>query len=350
MLPVLLLLATLATPPIQTPRFLFISNSGSSSNIYLSEPGHEPKLFLKNADYPSLSPNGKQLSFLRNGAAWVRDLKSNREWQVTGKVLEHDKHIDPTDHEFTPTWTHDGKMLLISVPNRLQIRRIGQPIWNNEEDFRQEIQTWAIYRVPIDLAEQKELNRERVYGEQGHEFQLKPTDHPMDLLFGPSIHGFVGWTEIVSSACPSVSPDGKHVAFCRNGDLWLSDVNTSGSFDEIMQPRAARIWSNYLQESGSDNYSSFIYRISWSPSGKLLAASTYRYGGSDRGAITILKVGDKAVEKQVVTGHTGVFVDEDHIMYSTIGTTGIYLRSLRSGKVILLASQGYWPMPLPGKA
>jgi Tol biopolymer transport system component len=171
----------------------------------------------------------------------------------------------------------------------------------------------------------------------------------MDLLFRPSIHGSIRRTEIVTSACPSVSPDGKHVAFCRNGDLWLSEVNTSGASDELFQPRATRIWSNYLQESGSDNYSSFIYRISWSPSGKLLAVSTYRYGGSDSGAITILKVGDKAVEKQVVTGHTGVFVDDDHILYSTIGTTGIYLRSLKSGKVMQLASEGYWPMPLPRK-
>jgi hypothetical protein len=119
---------------------------------------------------------------LRNGAAWVRDLKSNREWQVTGNILEHDKKIDPTDHEFTPAWTHDGKRLLISVPNRIQIKRIGPPTGGNEENFKKEIQTWAIYRVPVDLAEQRELNNARVYGEEGHEFQLKPNDHPTGVV------------------------------------------------------------------------------------------------------------------------------------------------------------------------
>ena len=159
MLPRLLFLATTSAPTVNKPRSVFVSNSSSGSDTYLSEPGHEPKLWLKNADYPTSSPNGKQLPSLRNGAPWVRDLKSNREWQVTGKALEHVKQSAPTYHEFTPACTHDEKMLLISVPNRLQIKRIGQPIWTNEENFRNEIETLAIYRVPFDLAEQRDSNK-----------------------------------------------------------------------------------------------------------------------------------------------------------------------------------------------
>jgi hypothetical protein len=100
-----------------------------------------------------------------------------------------------------------------------------------------------------------------------------------------------------------------------------------------------------FQESGSDNFTDFIFRIGWSSSGKRLAVSTDRFSGSGSAAVTILGLEKKLQEITCIDGHQGAFIDEDTILYSGVRQKGTFAYSIRSGHSHKLLPAGDWPTP-----
>jgi len=140
---------------------------------------------------------------------------------------------------------------------------------------------------------------------------------------------------LTSSATPSASPDGKLIAFCQNGDLWIAEP-TSNDYGFFSNPASAseqRIDAGNTQENmGAGSQTSFIYRISWSPSSQLIAYYEDRYTSGGNYTITVGKLvrstdGYTTFNKiATIDGANPVFVDEKTILYDS-SSRGPDLRS-----------------------
>ena len=109
----------------------------------------------------------------------------------------------------------------------------------------------------------------------------------------------------------------------------------------------ARVLPSATLEGGtrSANETTAIFRISWSPDGKLLAITTDRYGSAGSPEITILKTEHLSEKGTSVSGSDATFADADRVLYSKSTSRGhdIWMRSLDSGDERLIIAKASEP-------
>jgi Tol biopolymer transport system component len=157
----------------------------------------------------------------------------------------------------------------------------------------------------------------------------------MSLFLGNETSGTSSFS-FSSSSAASFSPDGKRVAFCRNGDLWMATIDASAIHDTIGEASwdEARVLTCGIQEGGTrtSNETSTILRISWSRDGKLLALSTDRYGSTGSPQVSVVNA-EKPTEKLFsFAGSEACFLDSENVLYVKPYTSSqdIWVRNLAS--------------------
>jgi len=263
-------------------------------SIYKSVSGRETKI-LTHAVGPALSPDGKRLAFLRDGNLNVLDFEEGDTKRFTAFP---DKAEDDTFRDTFPSWDPTSKYVIFSHLDQYTIARKGPavaPMFGSEHLTRS---IWNVYWCWADKA-----------------YRAKSD---LSLFLGNETSG-LSQQAVVSSMAAAFSPDGKRVAFCRNGDLWMAEIDLSsihniakiGSWDE------ARISASAILEGGTrgSNETNSIFRVSWAPDGRYLAISSDRYGASGGADIQIVRA-DKPTDIVIsFPGWDATFLDGGHILY-----------------------------------
>ena len=272
------------------PPIYFVRND----SLYSLVKGLETKL-LSHAVAPSPSPNGKQLAFLRDGNLHTYELSAGTVRKLT---TFPDKADDDTFRDTFPSWDPSSKYVVFSHLDQYTITHKGptvEPLYGVETSSKN---VWNVYWYWL----------ERVTKLKGN----------LNLFLGNETSG-LSKMSLFSSLAASFSPDGRKVAFCRNGDLWMADVDPSAihNLAKIASWDEARVLPSAILEGGTrgTTETNAIFRISWSPDGKLLAISSDRYSGSGGADIQIVRA-DRPTETVVsFPGWDATFVDSDRILY-----------------------------------
>lgn len=292
-------------------------------SIYKSAQGRET-LIVSHAISPAVSPDEKHLAFIREGDLYLCDPDNPEPWR--GSRLGAQEH-DLPDHDLYPSWDPTSQYVIFSHADRFGITRRGEsvhPMFGSEHA----VQTiWNVY----------------------WSWPRKGESRPdLSLFLGNETTGTSVFS-VVSSFAASFSPNGKKVAFCRNGDLWMATLEATSILDAIREASwdEARVLPIGTQEGGTrpTNETSSIFRISWSPDGKLLALSVDRYSSTGSPQVIIVNA-DKASEKVAsFSGSDACFLDSNHILYVKPYTksTDIWVRSLDTQDEKVLISHGTDP-------
>ncbi|MDR3688677.1 MAG: hypothetical protein P4L46_04800 [Fimbriimonas sp.] len=107
----------------------------------------------------------------------------------------------------------------------------------------------------------------------------------------------------------------------------MADRPDFGWWEEMI---ASSLW----QDSGSDNYTAFIYRISWSPSGRKLAVYRNTYSEHPNDGFDIVGVDHPGKVLASISGSDPMFWMEGMVLYCDYddGVGSIYSYSLKTGK------------------
>ncbi len=265
-------------------KLLFVRNN--SVWIYDFSSKKELEL-IKNADNPSCSPNGKQVAFTRNYNVWILDIKTGKQNKITKLKSLYKMEIQKLD------WSPQNFILF----ERIESYRV---VSLNEKD----LVFW-----PDDAFEPKSRN-----------FLLpsiwivKKNELPKKFIGYTGYGSATTGTHLNQVQTPAWSPDGKKIAFSRNGDIWMAKVET------LDNKKEERIFpSAYLENSnGASPLSRGASNISWSPDGKRLVFSISRMYGSGVGELWIVEPDGSNSKKISSKGYEQwpIFLDKKVIIFS----------------------------------
>jgi len=278
-------------------------------SIYKSVQGKET-LLVKHASAPAVTTGEKQLAFIRDGELYICDLES----MDSRRCSRFGTPEYQPDHDIFPSWDPTSNYVLFSHADRYGVVRHGeavQPMFGTEHTWRT---IWNVYWC----------------------WNNKPgTKADISLFLGNETTGTSKFS-VSSSSAAAFSPNGRKVAFCRNGDLWMATLDPSSILDAIREASwdEARVLACGTQEGGTrtSNETTTLYRISWSPDGKLLALSSDRYNSAGNPQVLVVKA-DKPSEKvSTFAGSDACFLDSGNILYVKPYTrsTDVWVRNLDS--------------------
>src|SRR5262245_27357960 len=67
---------------------------------------------LQYASHPHVSPDGKQIVYVRNSMDIMKDRRRSNLWIINADGTEHRPLTSGNQSDFSPRWSHDGKRLL----------------------------------------------------------------------------------------------------------------------------------------------------------------------------------------------------------------------------------------------
>ena len=298
-----------------------------NDSIYRFTAGKE-SIVVKNAVAPSLSPDQKQLAFIRQGNLYTFDLAK----ATTRKCSNlSEKPDDTPNHDIFPSWDSNSKHIVFSHPDRYSVSRRGENVSAMFGEERSNKTIWNVYWSWLS----------------------RPVGHSnLSLFLGNETSGSSTFA-VNSSVSATFSPDGRKIAFCRNGDLWMASLDPASVHDGIKEASwdEARILANGILDGGTRaaNETNMIFRISWSGDQKLLALSTDRYGAGGSAEVAIIK-SDRPSEKVAsFAGTDACFLDSTHVLYVKpySQSQDIWIRDITTQEEKLLIAKGSEPAVLP---
>lgn len=283
------LLCAIAVRQGVSPTIFFVRND----SIYQIDQGHE-RIIVKHAVGPCVSPDGRKLAFIRNGDLFIYDLEK----ELTRRCSNlNEKPSDIPEIDTYPSWDAKSQYVIFSHPDRYTVTHKGDPtpsMFATEHSARTIWNTYWCWTNKLG------------------------TKADLSLFLGNSTSGASAFT-VESSMAAAFSPDGHKIAFCRNGDLWMATLDPANIHDGIREGSwdEARVLACATQEGGTraSTETSAIFRIAWSPDGKLLALSSDRYGSSGSAEIQIVSSDRPADKKASFAGSDACFLDASHVLY-----------------------------------
>ena len=320
------LLALAGSPQTRGYDVYFEQNNG----IYVLQPNGTILPVLQHARSSAISPDGKSLACWRNRDLILFNIAGKRVSAIAKNALGN---ADLYDRIPPPSWLPASQTVVAARSEK--VRLTYQATSNDKDRTRNKstINVWSIYRYKPMRNVKKGWDSD---------YFLSTDDSGVSAF------------SLTSSSTPSASPDGKAIAFCQNGDLWIAEPTSddNGFFSNPASASEQRIAAGNTQEKlGAGSQTSFIYRISWSPSSKLIAYYEDRYTSGGNYTITVGKVvrnndGYISLNKiATIHGANPVFVDEKTILYDS-SSRGPDLRSfnLNSKTDQLLLKNGKFPV------
>jgi Tol biopolymer transport system component len=313
------LLCAIAVKQISAPTIFFVRKD----SIYKSAQGHE-SLVIKHAVSPAVSYDQKLLAFIREGDLYQYDLAKLELKRCTYMNLELE---DVPDKDTYPSWDPTGSYVVFSHPDRYSVIRQGKPVHPMFATEHTMKTVWNVYWCWMTKLD---------------------TKTSLSLFLGNETSGTSVFT-LASSSSPAFSPDGRRVAFCRNGDLWMATVDPSSIHDLIGEAAwdEARVLTCGTQEGGTraSNETTGIFRIGWSPDGKLLALSTDRYSSTGSPRVIVVRADNPAETVSSFAGSEACFLDSGHVLYVKpySHTQDIWLRDIASQDEKILIGNGTDP-------
>ena len=215
-----------------------------TDDIWISNgDGSGRRLLINNGERPSWSPDHKRFAFFRDANLWLANADGSGQVQVTTRWK-------PADAGYSQKYT--SRISWGPLPGRVVFSRPGAGVL---EAF------------------------------------LGPGGGQLRELFGGEDGG-------IGDTCPVWSPSGEHLAWAREGDIWIARRNMAiapgGDGDRTPYPWSyTRLAAVARYDYATDHGSMWGYgatHIAWSPNGNLLAYGMNRYGGSGIDRIRLMRL------------------------------------------------------------
>lgn len=109
--------------------------AGDVPSLYVASlDGTQPRLLVRDADDAAVSPDGRQIAFVREGAIWLMSRSGTGQHQLTSpeQPPQSDEQRVPgldTTEDSAPAWSPDGKTVYFS---RLEWKTTTQTLWSLE--------------------------------------------------------------------------------------------------------------------------------------------------------------------------------------------------------------------------
>ncbi len=287
------------------------------------------KKIVANGDYPSRSPDGKKLAFIRNTDLFVMTLASGRVSRKTHFAMGNQNDWPAGGRNGYPSWDPSGRCILCSRLSNFHIKVDPVSDLESTSTIEGSHQVWRVanfWLKPLYMAPRTE--------------DFFTRDYLSSNMFVASEFG------------AAYSPDGRKIAFCENGDLWMASLFVDNVLSEPDYSNYAQDWEQErvlacaALDSLGDNYSTFLFRISWSPNGSKLALYSNEYKGGVDKFITVV---DAAHPKRTIAEFPGAdafFTSEDRLVYwrydPEIGSC-LYSYSLKTKKETLIVKNATDP-------
>jgi len=255
-------LAVASPQPIHSQAMLFERDD----NIWVLRSSHA-SLLIRDGQCPAWSPDHQQIAFVRGHDIWIARSDGRSPHRLT-----HFTRI-PTNRDSPRqiTWYPSGEILAFDKVDHYAVARIGEPPINYslEEEAKKDLRISNIYAYLL-----RKANRG----------SLPPPESPLPPLFEWLDNGDGGLPNmsVVSTSSPAFSPDGRQIAFARNGDLWIASLRNLSQDPHRWEWSESRLVATAYLEGGNhgSNDSAGITRISWSPNSKWIVYSRKRLFGS----------------------------------------------------------------------
>jgi Tol biopolymer transport system component len=294
---IFLIIGTVKSSPVNT-KVVFVRDN----SLWVYEIGSKKtQEFLKNGDNPACSFDGKTIAFTRNYNVWIFSTVDKKEVQLTNFDSKTSMGIRNL------SWSPKQDYIVFERDEQFTIKSKGSNIpvvWPEGEYQKQESQIDLSCIWIVNVQKALKTGPRKLIGYSG---------------YGNSISG----TLLSSVGSPSWSPDGKEIAFIRNGDIWLATFNNLPPYHEDLDPedkverRIASVADLYVENNASPSTTGATY-VSWSPDGKRLVLSIERIGGSGVGELWILDINTNRSYKILSTHDTKehpIFLDKDSLLY-----------------------------------
>lgn len=202
----------------------------------------EQRLLEKNVGMANLDPTTLKVAFYRDGKLWIKPIGGEAR-PVRESVVA--SPIGP------PSWNGKNGWLLFDSAKRMEVQVEGEP-------------PQAIHLNSVSVVETRPFVPSTGC--------MVPEGTPIDAI---SWEDFQGSPETMPSTVggASWSPDGKRIALCRGGDLWIIDDLYLLDHTTARWPganRLAAIGSLDAHRGSAENEGSEGGRTLWSPDGKTI--------------------------------------------------------------------------------
>jgi Tol biopolymer transport system component len=234
-------------------------------NIWVANgDGSNQKLLITNAESPSWSPDRKQIAFSRDCNLWIAESDGSKQRPLTNRW----KKGNPDMCVFQISWNPRNPFITFSHAENFWVGRIdGTNDLSYILPWRKNdiVKGTSIFDVEISDAEQKKLIVRFDIYEGGTSFNFTNHDNP-------------AW-----------SNSGGTLAFTRNGDIWIAEMqNKAGSNWDATRLAAVASYDEPTWRGSRENHGAT--HLSWSPDDKYLTYSNQRLQGSGFAELHVLEI------------------------------------------------------------
>jgi Tol biopolymer transport system component len=269
-------------------------------NIWVANgDGTDQKLIVENGQNPSWFHDKSAIAFVRDNTIWVAMADGSKQRPVTSGWKGHDSDLSTSFPGVEISCHPKNDLLTFSHPEVFQAERVDKtegvvPRQNSDKGV---IAGSSLFEVRLDAA---------VPGKAVVRYDL-----------------FKGGTSFFfpDNAHPAWSPTGDRLAFTRNGDIWIAEMekDSEGGPPVGWDVKRLAAVATYDEPTNRGSRSNFgATRLSWHPNGRLLAYGYERLQGSGFNEIHLL---DTITGKSSVIAkdalHPGFSPDGNFIVYWT---------------------------------
>ena len=245
------------------------------ANIWVANgDGTDQKRIIENGQFPSWSPDRKQIAFVRDRNIWVATADGSNQRPLTFQWKKDDPLLKSELMDIKISWNPRYDSVTFSHQELFEIERVNgieglTPYPRNAP--KNIIMGCSIFDVQVNgEAPKKALPRYDLYGHEGG------TDN-----------------YFVDQNFPSWSRSGKRLAFTRAGDIWVTEVIEKEDKEDIENfdvTRVAAVASYDEPTLRASRNNLMATTLSWTPDEKQILYGYERYEGSGTEEVHLLDV------------------------------------------------------------